>query len=387
MDSQQTPVVMVSGCFDLLHSGHLAFFEAAAAFGRLVVAVGSDSTVTALKGRAPWCSQAERLYLVRALRVVEEAFISQGSGILDFEQELRSLQPQRFIVNEDGDHPAKRQLCDSLGIEYIVLPRSPAEGLPSRSSTGVREHLGLPYRIEISGGWLDQPIVSQLCAGPVIVASIDPQPDFARRSGLATSSRDAAQRFWGHKLPPGDPQQLARQLFALENPPGTIEVAGSQDQLGLLLPGVSRLSYRGQYWPENVESIVEESALQWLENVLFLIPLEPRPPEFRVRAGEHIHEAAAVELAHAAEETWEAIRQRDAQRLGRSLTHCLSAQLALFPAMLPSALKETVASMQRSTHGAKFTGAGGGGYLVAAASTPPPNAVRVQIRRPADASY
>src|SRR3990172_10220188 len=76
--------VMVSGSFDLLHSGHIAFLEQAAKYGDLYVAVGSDKTVYDLKGRVPINSQEERLYMLSSLSFVKKAFISRGSGMLDF---------------------------------------------------------------------------------------------------------------------------------------------------------------------------------------------------------------------------------------------------------------------------------------------------------------
>lgn len=45
--------VFVSGCFDLMHSGHVFFFERAAAYGDLYVAIGSDKTIRELKNGNP----------------------------------------------------------------------------------------------------------------------------------------------------------------------------------------------------------------------------------------------------------------------------------------------------------------------------------------------
>ncbi len=382
MTDTSRATVLVSGCFDLLHSGHVAFLESAANYGRVIVAVGSDRTVTALKGQAPWCSEAERLYLIRSLRMVDSAFVSQGNGLIDFETELRSLKPTYLIVNEDGDYPAKRALCQELGIDYIVLQRTPIEGLPSRSSSQVRQHFGIPYRVEIAGGWLDQPSVSSLHPGPVVVASIEAQSAFTTRSGLATSSRAAAMRFWGTSLPIGDPLVLAQQLFALENPPGTTEVAGSQDQIGILVPGLSRLHYCGSYWPSQIDHITDEATLSWLESVLFLVPLGQRPLGFSVRADERILASGAKNLATASRESWDAIVAHDARRLGLSLTACLRAQVEMFPAMLPAWLQGGVDIVRQQVIGGKFTGAGGGGYFVVASESKPREALDIRIRRP-----
>ena len=178
------PKVMVSGCFDLLHSGHIAFFKEAAAYGDLYVALGSDKTVFDLKGRLPVNSEEERLFMVKAVGYVTDAFISRGSGLMDFVEEFKALQPDIFIVNEDGHLPDKQKLCEEHGVEYIVLNRAPAEGLAPRSTTALRTVNRIPFRIDLAGGWLDQPFVSKHYPGPVITISIEPTIEFNERSGV-----------------------------------------------------------------------------------------------------------------------------------------------------------------------------------------------------------
>ena len=80
--------VFVSGCFDMLHSGHVRFLEEAASHGDVYVALGSDQTVLELKGRAPVTSQSERKYMLEALKHVKACLISRGSGLMDFVAEL-----------------------------------------------------------------------------------------------------------------------------------------------------------------------------------------------------------------------------------------------------------------------------------------------------------
>ncbi len=53
--------VLVSGCFDLLHPGHVTFFKEASGYGELYVAVGTDENVKLLKGKEPYLAQDERL--------------------------------------------------------------------------------------------------------------------------------------------------------------------------------------------------------------------------------------------------------------------------------------------------------------------------------------
>jgi len=181
--------VFVSGCFDMLHSGHVAFLKTAASFGDVYASVGRDESILLLKGKAPVNTQEERL-LVRSVRYVNQAWLSDGVGLLDFAQDLERLRPDIFVVNEDGHVREKQDLCARLDIEYRVLPREPEPGLPTRSTSALRSTGSLrgddtlPYRAEICGGWLDQPFVNRLQPGYVICAQLAPHPSFAQ-GGLA----------------------------------------------------------------------------------------------------------------------------------------------------------------------------------------------------------
>jgi cytidyltransferase-like protein len=131
--------VMVTGCYDWLHSGHIRFFEEASALGDLYVVVGSDANVRLLKGEGhPLFSQDERRYMAQSVRYVKGAMISTGHGWMDAEPEVALVKPHIYVVNEDGDKPEKRAFCQAHGIEYVVLKRSPKEGLPKRQSTVLR---------------------------------------------------------------------------------------------------------------------------------------------------------------------------------------------------------------------------------------------------------
>ncbi len=133
------PRVVVTGCYDWLHSGHVRFFMDAAAFGALYAVVGSDRNVSLLKGPGhPMQSEAERRYMVGAVRSVHRCMVSTGSGWMDAEPEIAQIGPTFYVVNEDGDQPEKREFCRTHGIEYVVLTRIPHAGLPARSSTELR---------------------------------------------------------------------------------------------------------------------------------------------------------------------------------------------------------------------------------------------------------
>jgi cytidyltransferase-like protein len=131
--------VVVTGCYDWFHSGHVRFFEEASGFGDLYVIVGHDANIRLLKGEGhPLLRQEERRYLAGSIRYVKQALVSTGEGWLDADPEIRRLKPDLYVVNEDGDKGGKREYCEELGIEYLVLKRTPAPGLPKRSSTDMR---------------------------------------------------------------------------------------------------------------------------------------------------------------------------------------------------------------------------------------------------------
>jgi cytidyltransferase-like protein len=131
--------VVVTGSYDWFHSGHIRFFEEASGYGDLYVVVGHDANICFLKGPGhPLVPEAERRYVVGSIKFVKQALISSGEGWLDADPEIRRLKPDIYAVNEDGDRGGKREYCKELGIEYLVLNRTPAPGLPRRSSTDLR---------------------------------------------------------------------------------------------------------------------------------------------------------------------------------------------------------------------------------------------------------
>ncbi len=131
--------VVVTGCYDWFHSGHVRFCEEVSAHGDLYVIVGHDANIQLLKGAGhPLIPQAERRYVVGSIKYVTQALISSGDGWLDADPEIKKLKPDIYAVNEDGDKGGKREYCEKLGIEYLVLKRTPAPGLQKRSSTDLR---------------------------------------------------------------------------------------------------------------------------------------------------------------------------------------------------------------------------------------------------------
>jgi cytidyltransferase-like protein len=379
-----TKKVFVSGCFDLLHSGHIAFFQEAANFGELYVAVGSDKTIYELKGRNTVNTEEERLYMIKALSCVKDAVISRGSGMLDFVEELKEIRPDILIVNEDGNIPDKQKLCEELGIEYVILNREPHGGLASRSTTALRDICNIPFRIDIAGGWLDQPFVSKHYPGSVITVSIEPTIEFNERSGMASSTRRKAIDLWGPRLPVGDHEKLAKILFCYDNPPGTKEVSGSQDTIGIVYPGLNKSFYEGEYWPSRIDSVQDELTLQFVEKALYLIPLGPRHSEFSVLSNTKITMEGAKWLAEATENCWNAILSHDIQKFGWYAKQSFEAQISMFPNMVNEMILKLIQEYEQAALGWKISGAGGGGYLILVSDKPIENAVKILIRRASD---
>ncbi len=373
--------VFVSGSYDMLHSGHVAFFEEAASYGDLYVGVGSDKTIAELKARKTINPDAERLYMVRALKVVRDAWINSGSGMLDFEGELRQLMPDIFFVNADGHTPAKEQLCKELGIEYIVSQRIPHGSLPVRSTTALRQVCRIPYRIDLAGGWLDQPYVSKFYPGTVITICVEPDYEFNDRSGMSTSSRNKAIELWQTDIPEGDSEKLAKTLFCFENPPGTKYVSGSQDSLGITMPGLNRYFYDNDYWPSKIESRLDDDLLTWIEQRIWMIPLYPRKSDFDVLADTRIDERGAKALSLAAEELWNSLMKKDARTVGEAFTRSFEAQISMFPNMVNTEILEQIEHYKQAALGWKISGAGGGGYLILFSETPIDKAIQIRIRR------
>ena len=209
--------VFVSGCYDLLHSGHVEFFRQAAEYGDLYVGIGSDQTILHYKHHKTIYSENERLFMVKAIRYVKDAYINAGDGVMDFVPTLDIVKPDVFVVNEDGGSDEKRRVCEARGIRYVVLQRTPQEGLEARSSTALKKTpCQIPTRLDLAGTWIDQPYVSCFAPGWAITISLEPTFDIQDRCGLSTSTRNTIRRIWPMHLPTMDPEMLAKLVFCFE---------------------------------------------------------------------------------------------------------------------------------------------------------------------------
>ncbi len=372
--------VLVSGCFDLFHNGHIAFLKTASSYGRLYVAVGKDANLYLLKGKKPYFNQEERVYLVNSIKYVEDAFLATGSGVLDFEPDLERIKPDIFIVNSDGHTLGKKALCKKNGIKYIVLERIPESGLPARSSSSAKQELGFPYRLCIAGGWIDQPWVSKIHPGSVVVAQLWPTIEFNDRSGMATSSRKVAIHLWGDRYPDGDPIENAKLLFGAENPPGAKYISGSQDHIGLLNPGISRLYYDGGYWPVKIDSNVSADICDWLSNTLQFIPLRPRPDHYDPLKEKKIIMKFVKKLGEAGEKCWTSILRKDVKGLGESMTETFLAWKQMLPYTIPDYVMREMETKYFPNYPGAITTGSGGGYIVVATESKIKGSIEIKVK-------
>lgn len=384
--------VFVSGCYDLLHSGHVEFFRQAAEYGDLYVGIGSDNTILKYKNHQTVYKEQERLFMVKSIRYVKDAFINQGSGIMDFVPTIDIVKPDILVVNEDGSNDDKRRFCQEHGIEYVVLKRTPAEGLEARSSTSLKSATcSIPTRLDLAGTWIDQPYVSCFSPGWAITISLEPTFEVRDRCGLSTSTRNMIKKIWPIKLPDMQPEMLAKLVFCFENDPERSDgiISGAQDAIGICIPGLCRHFYNGRYWPERIEQVNDESILAWLESHLCLIPIEPRKPGCSVVEGKDVTEAKVKNLANAADDCWNAIKQCDLTEFANAYNASFAAQVAMFPAMIRDNVQKHIDEYvnQPGVMALKMPGAGGGGYLALvvedsmAFCNTHPEAIQLHIRR------
>ena len=384
------PKVFVSGCYDLLHSGHVEFFRQAAQYGDLYVGIGSDATILGYKHHKTVYSEQERLFMVKSIKYVKDAYINAGSGVMDFVPTLDIVKPDILVVNSDGGNDDKRRVCEERGIEYVVLERVPQKGLKARSSTDLKKtESQIPTRLDLAGTWIDQPYVSQYAPGWAITISLEPTFEIQDRCGLSTSTRNMIKKIWPYQLPNMDPEMLAKLVFCFENDPERSDgiISGAQDSIGICIPGLCRHYYDNRFWPEKIETCYDEEVLSWLEQHLCMIPMFPRRPGCSVVEGKDITKPKVEALAAAADRCWNAILSRDLDAFAAAYKASFEAQIAMFPAMIQPGVQEYIDkySAMPGVLAWKMPGAGGGGYLALVCSGPdafPEGAIPLTIRRP-----
>jgi hypothetical protein len=247
-----------------------------------------------------------------------------------------------------------------------------------------------PYRMAFAGGWIDQPFVSKLNPAPpgaMVVVALEPTCRYMDRCGMATSTRKIAIKLWNGRLPEDAPAILVRQLYQAENQ-GLAEPSGSQDMVGLIYPGVSRLDfdyeYEGGYFPMHVESNNDPVVAAWLEQVIHMLPVAQRPDGYNPLVTKNLDPMGVQRLGQTGKDCFDAIVARDLRGLGASMNECMQCWEKLLPntvchPTIKVDLKGILSYYQSRYAGAMYSGSGGG-YLYVVSEEPVPGSLGVKVR-------
>ena len=248
----------------------------------------------------------------------------------------------------------------------------------------------IPHRLQLAGGWIDQPFVSRHDPAPpgsMVVVQIEPSFRPMDRSGLASGTRAVALKLWHGKIPNRPHADLVRELYRAENK-GKTEPSGSQDMIGLIYPGINRLDYNfrveGGVFPVHIETLNDSASARWLEHVLYLVPVEPRPLGYSPLGKKNLEPRWIARLGQAGRDCFDAIRRRDLAALGQSLNLNMRCWESLLPyvirhPLIKVDLSALLRAYQQEYSGAMYSGCGGG-YLIVASRKPVPGAFQVNVR-------
>ncbi len=263
--------------------------------------------------------------------------------------------------------------------------------MKSSHNTQITDIVGaLQYRIALAGGWIDQPFVSRHNPSPpgsMVVVAVEPEFRWMDRAGICGSTRQIAMKLWGGVLPDRDPEELVRQLYQAENE-GLAEPSGSQDMIGLIYPGVSRLDYNfdvhGGYFTEHIASCNDPDVATWLSDVMHVLPVAPRPDGYNPLEIKNLDPDWIGRLGQSGQDCYDAIVAKDLPRLGASMNECMACWEAILPGTvrhrtLKLDLAELLAFYQAKYPGAMYSGCGGG-YLFVVSEAPVPGAFKIKVR-------
>ena len=248
----------------------------------------------------------------------------------------------------------------------------------------------IPYRMAFAGGWIDQPFVSRhnpTTRGSMVVVGLKPVCWYMERSGMATGTRKIAMRLWNGQLPDRDPARLVRELYAEENR-GKAEPSGSQDMIGLIYPGVNRLDFdidhEGGIFPAHIESNRDPDIAAWLEQVIHIVPIAPRPEGYNPLGIKNLDSDWVRRLGQTGRRCYAAILAQDRRALGESMNECMACWASILPHTVqhPTVtidLRGLLRHYQNRSDGAMYSGCGGG-YLYVVSEWPIPGSFAPQVR-------
>ena len=238
----------------------------------------------------------------------------------------------------------------------------------------------ISYRLCLAGGWMDQPFINTYEPGSLVTIQIEPREDFINRAGLATSTRSTWKKLLNFNPKIEDQVELAKLLFGYENLPGKKYISGSQDAIGLTHPGINKLYYDGSFWPNKIETCLNEDICVWLENSLYLVKIGPRPDGYDPLLQQNICRESVQKLSMVGDMCYDAILRMDIQSLGRSLTLAHDFTRELLPLTTNTKIDNFLNSFNSISHGRTTTSCGGG-YAIVVSEKEIKNGFRIKIRR------
>lgn len=155
--------VFVSGCYDILHAGHIDFFEQAKALGDyLIVCFASDEVLMKYKNRKSSLPETHKRKILESIQLVDKVVMGKNLQLegIDFYECFLAEKPDILAVTQDDKFGAKKQkLCAENGCQYIVLPKNPNPEFLSTSQivSRIKCPTEVPLRVDFAGGWLDVP--------------------------------------------------------------------------------------------------------------------------------------------------------------------------------------------------------------------------------------
>lgn len=119
--------IIVSGYFNPIHKGHLEYFQNAKAMGDELFVIVNNDLQRSLKGSKEFQDEAERVFIIENLRIVDKCFLS-------IDKDRTVVKSIKMIFNKFGsdlqltfanggdqnnDSIPERHVCEELGIELI----------------------------------------------------------------------------------------------------------------------------------------------------------------------------------------------------------------------------------------------------------------------------
>jgi hypothetical protein len=158
--------------------------------------------------------------------------------------------------------------------------------------------------------------------------------------------------------------------------------------IGLIYPGVSRLDFdfhhEGGIFPRHIESNNDPKVAAWLEQVVHMVPVAPRPEGYNPLGVKNLDPRCVAALGQTGRDCYDAILSRDIRSLGQSMNRCMECWEQLLPQIVrhPTITVDLVAIMrvyQARYAGAMYSGCGGG-YLYVVSDEPVPGSFKVKVR-------